>query len=80
MSNSPMKSLMDWIRLNDPGRDRLAKIYLDETGISGNIDITLDCIMNDLDDLKRGLQVNGLDLVKGEKEMQVVVIQDGGEN
>jgi len=79
MSNSPMKYLMDCIRWNNPGRDRLTNIYLDESGISGNIDITLDCIMNDLDDLRRALQANGLDLVKGQKDMKVVVVLDGGE-
>jgi len=80
MSNHSMGGLMDCIRRNNPGRDRLTNIYLDETGINSNIDITLDCIMNDLDDLRKALKTNGLDLVKGEKEMQVVVIRDGGEN
>jgi thiol-disulfide isomerase/thioredoxin len=77
MGNYPVGFLIDCIRANDPGRDRLTDIYLDETGISGNIDISLDCIMNDLPDLRKALQAYGLDLVKGEKEMQVVVIRTG---
>jgi thiol-disulfide isomerase/thioredoxin len=49
---------------------------IDETGIIGNIDITMDCIMTDSSDMRRGLRLNGLDLVKGEKEMKVIVIRD----
>ena len=49
---------------------------IDETGIRGNIDITIDALMFDLDDVKSALQKNGLDLIKGEKEMKVLVIRD----
>lgn len=49
---------------------------LDETGISGNIDIDMDCVFSDMNEVKRELMKNGLDLVKGEKDMKVLVISD----
>ncbi|HMH31697.1 MAG TPA: redoxin domain-containing protein [Puia sp.] len=49
---------------------------LDETGIAGTIDITLDSILTDFSDIKKALQDNGLNLVKGEKEMKVIIIKD----
>ncbi len=48
----------------------------DETGINGNIDLHFEAIMTDLEDIKKVLRKNGLDLVKGEKEMKVLVIRD----
>jgi hypothetical protein len=50
--------------------------FLDETGIEGNIDITVDALMTDINDIKKALQKSGLDLVKGEKEMKVLIIRD----
>jgi thiol-disulfide isomerase/thioredoxin len=49
---------------------------IDETGIDYNIDITLDAMMMDLDDIRRGLKANGLDLIPSRKEMRVLVIRD----
>lgn len=49
---------------------------IDETGIRNNIDIKLDCVMTDLDDLRRCLKAKGLDLIRGEKTMKVLVIRD----
>jgi thiol-disulfide isomerase/thioredoxin len=48
----------------------------DETGITDRIDITIDADMSKIDDVKRELQKNGLDLVLGEKEYKVLVISD----
>lgn len=50
--------------------------FIDATGIIGKIDISLICNFDSFDDVKRALRENGFDLVKGEKEMQVVVIKD----
>lgn len=50
--------------------------YLDETGISGNIDITFDALLTDLDQVVAELRKNGLDLVRGKKKMRVIVIRD----
>jgi len=79
MGNLPMEKLIGEIRGHDPGRDPLTDIYLNETRITENIDITLDCILSDLDDLRAALRANGLDLIKGEKEMKVLVIREGSE-
>lgn len=50
--------------------------YLDETGIVGNIDLTLDVIMTDLNEVKKALRKNGLDLVRAQREMTCIVIRD----
>ncbi len=49
---------------------------LDETGITGNIDISFEALMTDWADVKKSLQLQGLDIVKGEKKMKVIVIKD----
>ncbi len=49
---------------------------IDETGIEHNIDIKIEALMTDLEDIRKSLQKNGLDLVKAEKEMKVLVIRD----
>jgi len=69
--NWPFGNLIRWVRANHPD-----EVFFDETGIVENVDITLDCIPTDLDDLKSALKLYGLDLVKAEKDMKVVVIRD----
>jgi hypothetical protein len=49
---------------------------VDETGIEGNIDITINALLTDFSDIQRALKEQGLDLVAGEKEMKVVVVRD----
>jgi len=49
----------------------------DETGITGNIDIVIDADMTRKDDIIRELRKHGLDMVKGEREMLTIVIEDG---
>lgn len=51
-------------------------LIMDETGIGGNIDIRLDALMTDLEDIKKALRKNGLDMVKGERMMKTLVIRD----
>lgn len=50
--------------------------FFDETGITYNIDITMDALMIDKAAVIKELKRNGLDLVRGEKEMYVMVIRD----
>ncbi len=50
--------------------------FINETSINGNIDIDMNCIMSDLEDVRKALKENGLDLVKSEKDMRVIVIRD----
>jgi hypothetical protein len=49
---------------------------IDLTGISTNIDIYVAGVKSDFQDIRAGLRKNGLDLVKSEKKMKVVVIRD----
>ena len=50
--------------------------FIDETDITTNIDISIDALLTDLHDIKEALIRIGLDLVKTEKEMKVIVIRD----
>jgi len=49
---------------------------IDATGISGNIDITIQAILTEFDDIRKALKQQGLILVKDEKKMNVLVIRD----
>jgi len=50
--------------------------FVDETGLKKNFDLTLDADMTNIVDIRKELQKQGLDLVRGTKEMQVLVIRD----
>ncbi len=50
--------------------------FMDETGISWSIDITLDGDMTGYEGARKALQKSGLDLVIGKKMMKVLVIRD----
>jgi hypothetical protein len=50
--------------------------FVDETGIIGNIDISMNYLMSDFDEANKALNYNGLYLVRGLKEMKVLVIRD----
>lgn len=50
--------------------------FIDATGITSNIDISLEGALTDLNELKKSLNKNGLDLIKGERQMKVIVIRD----
>jgi peroxiredoxin len=49
---------------------------IDETGIQYNVDLNLVADVYDFEDISKGLQKLGLDLVKYDKPMKVVVIRD----
>ena len=55
-------------------KERLA--FIDETGIKDKIDITLEADMTNLEAVRQALQKQGMDLVKGTREMKVLVIRD----
>lgn len=73
LKNVPMQRLLNtitWsIYANQPP-------YFDATGITDNIDITIDALLTDREEIRKALQKNGLDLALGEKEFQVIVIRD----
>lgn len=56
-------------------RDKMPLI-IDETGINFNIDIRMDADMTDFDQVIKALNAYGMDIKKGMKEMQVIVIHD----
>lgn len=73
LRNERMSILLDLVkRYLDTGQVP----FFDETGISHNIDITLDALMTDLKQIRAALQMNGIDLVLGKKSMNVLVIKD----
>ena len=71
--NFRMKNLLQMIQSNN--HDKI-HVIIDDTGIENNIDITVDCILTDLTELKSALHANGLDLIKEEKDMKVLVIRE----
>jgi len=54
--------------------------FIDETGINGNIDITMQGVLTNFNDFRKVLEENGLKLMKGKKEMKVIVIRDPVKN
>jgi thiol-disulfide isomerase/thioredoxin len=58
------------------GLDNTGTPVLNETGYKGNIDIDVQWARNSFDVVKKALRQNGMDLVRGEKEMLCVVIRD----
>ncbi len=50
--------------------------FFDETGIAGNIDITVDALMTDRHQVIQALRSNGLDLILGKKDLHVIVIKE----
>jgi len=73
--NVPMKELVLTIA-SSVIEDHQELSVCDETGISGNIDITLNSSSLFFEDFLRSLRENGLDLVIGFKDMKVVVIRE----
>lgn len=70
LTNKPISTLLQIT----PYHGDLA--ILDETGITGNIDLDIDLVGEDLEGYTKELRKNGLDIVQAEKEMQVLVIRD----
>lgn len=72
-SNFPMevllKTISRYISDNEPP-------FFDYTGIKHNIDIKFDALLTDRSQILTTLRQHGLDLVKGDREMHVLVIRD----
>jgi thiol-disulfide isomerase/thioredoxin len=72
--NLPIQKLMELIT---EYADIHHFILLNDTGIQGNIDIDLsDCTLTDFEGFKKSLRKYGLNVVPGQKEMDVVVVRD----
>jgi uncharacterized protein (TIGR03435 family) len=79
IQNSPVENLLGLVAAHEV----YSKLpFMDETGIKGNIDIALsvDLLANKVlvsfEDIRKALKEKGLDLVKGERTMKVLVIKD----
>lgn len=70
--NGTVRDLLRAISLNLPGFSPL----IDQTGITFPITIELKGLMFDMDEVKKELQMNGLDLIESQVEMNVLVIKD----
>ncbi len=51
-------------------------IILDETAIDYKIDVKLEGSLRDMDMVKKQLNANGFDIIRGEKQMKVLIISD----
>jgi thiol-disulfide isomerase/thioredoxin len=51
-------------------------IWIDQTEITGDIDISLNASLANLPSLRKALQANGLDIIPAVKLMQVLIISD----
>jgi thiol-disulfide isomerase/thioredoxin len=71
LRHSPVSSLINIIW----GRNSSEPPFVDETGIKASVNITLDCDLTNFESLKTALKQNGLNLVRGTREMMVIVIK-----
>ena len=72
--NHSMDEFLALATCNLPNEQRLA--FINETGIPGNVDIRIDTDMTNYQDVREALQQYGMDLVKGKKEMKVLVLKN----
>jgi thiol-disulfide isomerase/thioredoxin len=71
VTNYPFQQLVEMI--DHYNRD---KIFFDETGLTGKIDITIQAMMNDVDALNKELKRYGLSLQYEDRQVQMLVIKD----
>lgn len=72
LSNVPVAMLISQLWLYN----QMEPPFIDETAIEDNIDLELEVLHTDFNDWQRALKKVGLSLVKGEREMNVIVIRD----
>jgi len=68
--NLPVHRLIELLRTHSGAN------IVDATGITGTIDITLHCLLSDVDDVRRALQSQGMDLVPDEQLKPILVIRE----
>lgn len=76
LTNYPLSNFIRAIRTYADFTDLDDQPLIDETGISGNIDITVQWLKGNLKSVKEALNKNGLDIVHSEKLMDCIVIRD----
>ncbi len=52
------------------------ELFIDKTGIQGNIDLHIDTIMTEFEDFRKALAAKGLFLVKAQKKIKTIMIYD----
>ncbi|HTF20658.1 MAG TPA: TlpA disulfide reductase family protein [Chryseolinea sp.] len=70
--NVPVKEII--VRLW--GVEQLGPPFIDATGITGNIDISIDTDLSNFDGFRKALKEKGIELVPGKKKMKVITIRD----
>jgi len=75
LTNWPSEILIEELGFYLKERYR-GELFVDDTGLTGNIDFTIEADMTNLEDIRKELQRQGMDLVKGEKVMKALIIRD----
>jgi peroxiredoxin len=74
LKNYPMTKVLDYLTVFLSADEDA--VFFDETGITSHIDMTMDADMTNIEDVNRSLSKYGLQIVRGTKEMKVMVIRD----
>ena len=74
--NVSMAKCKDWVEYMS-GLDAKPEALVDETGITYNIDITIEGLKGNLPSVNECLKRNGLEIVRGTRQMKVLVVRDG---
>lgn len=74
LKNQSMKRLLTLLTLNFPNDAKIP--FLDCTGITGNIDFSIEADMTDMKDVQRHLDQYGLSLIMSSAPMKVLVLSD----
>jgi len=70
-TNQPVAKIIWQIWVYNP-----LEVVIDETGITGNIDIQINAILTDFDDFRNALKKQGLDIIRGERVMKAIVFSN----
>lgn len=78
VTNYPISSFLDLVKKYISKQD--PSPFLNATGIEGNIDVTIDALMTNRADIRKALQKKGMDLIKKNQTMKVIVIKKQKDN
>jgi hypothetical protein len=74
--NQPLSVLLETLFINN----QMQPPFIDQTGIDFKIDLKLEAIMFDIKDVQKALLKQGLRLIRGEREMNVIVLKPKNKN
>ncbi len=78
LRNAPWKTLP--IRLQTYYLQLLPTTLIDETGITGNVDLDITANMSSVPELRKALQKYGIDIIEAERDVDYIVIRDRDHN